>query len=131
MTDFLQFVTALREQMAASLSRSDVLRPLAWAVGILLFSLVTLVLSGKAPSWLLVIMVILIILVVVLYIGAYVFFALKNPDALRSEKYSLSKMAIEHGVYGDSASEIIDPSIANPSYRALPSPVDKGSGEQS
>ena len=33
---------------------------------------------------------------------AYGYFAVKNPDALRSESYSMGKMVIEKGVIGDS-----------------------------
>lgn len=37
-----------------------------------------------------------------LYGFAYVYCLLYDRDALRSERYSLQKMAIEHGMIGDS-----------------------------
>ncbi len=35
------------------------------------------------------------------FIWAYIYFSCKGPDYLRSEKYSLSKLAIEKGMIGD------------------------------
>ncbi len=43
-----------------------------------------------------------------LYICSYAFCLFSNPDALRSEKYTLHKMAIEHGLYGDNVTGVID-----------------------
>jgi hypothetical protein len=36
-----------------------------------------------------------------MYIVAYVYFALRDPDALRSESFALRKMAIQKGIIGD------------------------------
>ena len=41
---------------------------------------------------------------IVLYLIAYIYFAFKNPDELRSESYSIQKLAIEKGFIGDSIS---------------------------
>lgn len=101
MTAFLQIVSALKEQMHATLSRSDVLRPLAWLIGLLLTGVVAVAI-GKAPEWLLVLLASLLVGCILLYGVAYVYcLMLKDPDLLRSEKYSLQKMAIEHGLIGD------------------------------
>src|SRR5262249_35549561 len=101
MPDFLQLVSTLREQMNATLSRSDVLKPLAWLIGLLIAAAALLVFSGKAPDWLLVTIGVSLAASVAIYVVAYCYCLIKNPDALRSEKYSLHKMAIEHGIYGD------------------------------
>ena len=109
----MQFVSTLREQMHATLSRSDVLKPIAWLVGLL----VTLTLGlafGRVPHWLLMVSASLLGVSVALYVGAYLFCLLMDRDALRSEKYSLQKMAIEHGIYGDSRIGIIEPDTTNP-----------------
>lgn len=111
MPDFLQLVSMLREQMHASLSRSDVLRPLAWLVLILTTGTLTCVLA-KAPEWLLISMAVLLFLSIVLYIISYLYCLFNDRDALRSEKYSLHKMAIEHGMYGDSQTGLIEPDKA-------------------
>jgi hypothetical protein len=113
MADFLQLITMMREQMNATLSRSDVLKPLAWLIGIL--ATATIVpLFDKPPEWLLIALVTGLMLCVALYGCAYVFCLLKDRDALRSEKYSLQKMAIEHGMYGDSRIGLIDADVAGP-----------------
>jgi hypothetical protein len=109
MTDFLQLVSTLREQMNATLSRSDVLKPLVWPVGILA-TLTVAAAIGKAPTWLLVILAIFLGVALLLYLGAFLFCLAADRDSLRSETYSLHKMAIEHGLYGDSAIGLIDAS---------------------
>lgn len=43
-----------------------------------------------------------------IYLASYIIYALKNPDALRSEKYTLSKMAIEKNLIGDDISGLIE-----------------------
>jgi hypothetical protein len=126
MTTFFQLVSTLREQMNATLSRSDVLKPLAWLIGILA-TLTVLAAIGKAPTWLLIIFSSLLTVSICLYVGAYVFCLLNDRDALRSETYSLNKMAIEHGVYGDSRMGLIDPREANSAVVSSPAtPIEAG-----
>lgn len=45
-------------------------------------------------------------------IGAFWYFAVKNPDCLRSETFTLSKLAIEKGQIGDTTRGLIDQSQA-------------------
>jgi hypothetical protein len=56
-----------------------------------------------------VLLAVLLVLGCLLYIGAYVYFAWRAPDYLRSEKYTLSKLAIEKSVKGDNIRGFIDP----------------------
>ena len=49
MTGFLQLVASLREQMSATLSRSDVLRPLAWLIAILVAGTVVMAVVPGTP----------------------------------------------------------------------------------
>jgi hypothetical protein len=107
MADFLQLVSLLREQMHASLSRTDVLRALIWPIAILLIAILGLAYE-KAPDWLIVILTIMFILSLLLYGASYVFCLLNDRDALRSEKYSLHKIALEHGLVGDSSTGLMD-----------------------
>jgi hypothetical protein len=81
---------------------------LAWLVGILATATVALPLA-KAPEWLLALLAIFLTISIGLYLFAYLYCLFRDRDALRSERYSLHKMAIEHGIYGDSTSGIIDP----------------------
>jgi hypothetical protein len=42
-----------------------------------------------------------LIIVVLGFLAAYAYFAIKNPDALRTERYTLTKLAIEQYMSGD------------------------------
>jgi hypothetical protein len=124
MTNFLQLVSSLREQMSATLSRSDALKPLAWLIGILATSTV-LMLYVKAPEWMLAIMAFLLVASIFLYGFAYTFCLFKDRDALRSERYSLHKMAIEHGLLGDSSTGLFDPTTESQEPRLTPAAATK------
>jgi hypothetical protein len=106
-TDFLQLVSTLREQMNATLSRSDVLRPLSWLIGILAVMTLGLV-AAKAEQWTIAVGMILLVVSILIYGGAYLYCLLHDRDALRSEKYTLQKLAIEHGYFGDNRTGLID-----------------------
>lgn len=108
MSEFLRLFATLREQMQAGLSRSDVLRALVWPMSILLTAMIALV-AVKAPEWMLVLSAVLFVLFSILYGVSYSFCLLKDRDALRSEKYTLHKLAIEHGMYGDSGIGLLEP----------------------
>lgn len=110
MADFFQLVSTLREHMSAKLSRSDALRPLAWLIGLLALVFVG-ALHEKAESWILVVLLVSIFLAVLLYAGAYIYFLANDRDALRSETYSLNKMAIQSGLYGDSRIGLVEPEV--------------------
>jgi hypothetical protein len=101
MTDFMQLVSLLREQMNATLSRSDVLKPFAWLIGILSAAF-CISLFTKPPEWVLVALIVMLFASVCLYGYASLFCLFKDRDALRSEKYSLQKFALEHNLIGDS-----------------------------
>lgn len=106
MPDFMRLVATLSEHMRAELSRSDVLRALIWPFGILLLALT----SGnylRAPAWLMILFASLLVLLFLQYLFAYTFCLFKDRDALRSEKYHLQKMAIEHGLIGDDTTGLI------------------------
>ena len=89
---------------------------MAWLVGLLLTSLV-LAITAKAESWVVVSLLASVGITVGLYMGAYVFCLVVDRDALRSERYTLHKMAIEAGVYGDNKTGLIE---ITPQTRAVP-----------
>lgn len=113
MTDFLQMMSLLKEQMTATLARSDVLRPIGWLIASLLAALV---LSAWVHSadWLLACEAVMLVLSILLYLGAYIFCLLNDRDALRSEKYSLNKMAIEKRLVGDNLTGLFEEASAVP-----------------
>lgn len=115
MTDYLQ---SLFQRADIGQSRSAITNPLQWAIAILIAGIVLLWRAG-APTWILAVPVIFLGLFLVLFIGAYVYFAVKDPVALRSEHFALSKIAIEHGLMGDSISGLIDESKVLPPEKNL------------
>jgi uncharacterized membrane protein YraQ (UPF0718 family) len=105
-------------------SRSSIINPLQWTLVVLLFGILTALWHG--PAWLLIFFVVVFSLVMALLLFAYVYFMLKNPDFLRSERFSLAKTAIEKQGLGDNLSglrDIID--IVDGSDRKLLGPGTK------
>lgn len=83
-------------------SRSSVINPLQWTLVIVTAALLALTAIPHAPTGLIIGVACADGLVLLLIVAAYVFFMLKNPDALRSETYSLAKTAIDRKLLGDS-----------------------------
>jgi hypothetical protein len=84
-------------------AKSTVLKSLGWLIALLLPSTIAASHYGT-DKWLVVMLAILVCISILVYIGAYVFFTIKNPDLLRSEKFGIQKMAIQHGLVGDDLS---------------------------
>lgn len=97
-------------QHTARGARSTALHALQWTLGIVLTGITASLLSG-APTWLSIAMTVFAGLVLTVFLFAYVFLLLTNPDALRSEQYFLSKLAIEKGLVGDSNVGLVDADV--------------------
>lgn len=95
-------------QANAKGARSTALHSLQWVLGILLSAIPVCVFS-KAPEWVVVAIVAAAGLCFLTFIASYVFLLFSNPDALRSETFTLSKMAIEKGLVGDSLIGLNEP----------------------
>jgi hypothetical protein len=106
-TGLFQLFSSLQEQARASFLRTDVLRGLIWPTGFVATMLLILAL-GHGPNWLLVGIFVLFVVLIVFYLSSFYFFMKSDPDALRSERYSLQKIAIEKHLIGDSNIGIID-----------------------
>src|SRR2546428_4926911 len=92
----IKLIEALLQQAIAEGSRSTALKPLGWLLAMLLPS--TLFSAWqKSPSWLTVFLATVSVVVFAVYIGAFLYLLVHDRDALRSETYSLRKMAIQHG----------------------------------
>lgn len=98
----IPFSRHLQAGSEESRHRSDILKPLVWPLGLCLTATVTLSTFG-APVWVSAGTASMAVVLLTLYVGGFVFFAIKSPDALRSESYTLRKMAIERGLVGDSS----------------------------
>lgn len=103
MTDFVQQFLQSAETRG---SRSTVVSPIGWVLGISLAGLAAS-LKLSAPGWVLISLVIMGFLSFGTFLGAYIYFAITSPESLRSEKYTLTKMAIEHSAKGDNVVGLI------------------------
>ncbi len=113
-------------------AKSTVLYPLGWAIGLLIAGLIMLVCFAKPDLWLVQTLTALIVVGFVVYIVGWFIFAFKDPDALRSERYQLSKMAIEKTLQGDTLKGFAEAQIVDETVmKALPqmaSPPSKEAG---
>lgn len=94
------------QQALQSNSKSTVLKSLGWLIAILSSSTIAASRYGL-DKWLVIMFGILDGVAILAYIGFYFFFALKDPELLRSEKYTIQKMAIQHGFIGDDISGFV------------------------
>lgn len=97
-----ELFTTLLQQATRRGGRSTALYPLGWALAILASSLIAGV-YAHGPAWLIVALSVGCGVLLVAYLGAYFFFMIRDPDALRSEHYALSKMQIEKSQIGDTS----------------------------
>jgi hypothetical protein len=121
-------ITPFLRQATEHGSRSTVLRPLGWVIAILAGSVVAAI-EFKAPAWMGITLVSFMGLALLLYLGAFVYCLLTDKEALRSEKYSIEKLAIEKGIFGDSISGIIPTESDKMFPPAKPTIHIKGLGE--
>lgn len=84
-------------------SRSTAMNPLIWLVAAVLAALLTAANLEVQPTWIVPLLAGLTVVGVLAFLCAYFILLNKNPDALRSERFTLSKMAIESGLIGDSS----------------------------
>lgn len=101
-----ELITELLRQATHKGTRSTALQPACWGLAILLSGLLATV-AFDAPGWLSIILLILLCLLVLLFLTGYLYFMINDPDALRSEKFTLQKLVIEKGLVGDSSYGVI------------------------
>ena len=78
------------------------MNPLAWALGIVLSAILVAAGIHNVPPWVFLILGIAACVLVLAYLTAYFILLFVDRDALRSESFTLSKLAIEKSVTGDS-----------------------------
>ncbi len=118
----IEVIRWLLQQATAQGSRSTALNPIAWAFAVILSAVVASV-WVHSPNWLIILFSVFAALILVVFLFAYIYFALTNSDALRSEKFTLSKMAIERSVTGDTLRGFLEPSTANAALEAKVEPT--------
>jgi hypothetical protein len=78
--------------------------------------------SLKSPSFVTVFLAVVTGVILLVFLFAYIYLLVNDRDALRSEKFTLSKLAIERSVVGDSAVGFLDPSSGGRPERPIPIP---------
>jgi len=91
---------SLLQQSQANGSRSTALNPIAGALALLLSALLAAIWL-HAVMWVDVLLAVFASLVLAVFLFTYVYFVFKNSDALRSEKFTLYKIALERSLTGD------------------------------
>ena len=99
-------------------TRSSGMTSLQWLFGLCLTGLITSI-HYKAPGWVIGMLAFFSVLAFLLFCGIYLCSFLKNPDFLRSERFTLQKMAIERGLYGDNITGTVNPETVS-QERLLP-----------
>jgi hypothetical protein len=109
-------------------SRSDILRALTPPI-VACASALPLLAWTRAPLWALVGDGVIFAAFMLLYGVCYVYCFVRRPDALRSEKFQLTKYAIDSQLFGDSATGLIEVrATATPSAKAPEALTNLGSG---
>jgi len=99
-------IHAFLEQASAKGSKSTILQPLGWMMAICISATFSAGLFSPVP-WVTILFAVFSALTMALYLYAYLYSLYKNPDALRSESYTIQKLAIEKGFVGDDTSGTI------------------------
>jgi hypothetical protein len=81
-----------------------------------------------APLWVTTLLSVFAGSLLLVFMFAYLYLMFNDRDALRSERFTLSKMAIERSVTGDSLRGFIQEEFA--AGRVLEAPVEPTSGQQ-
>jgi len=82
------------DQAKIGQSRSSVLNPLQWTLAILIAGIVSL-LMAHGPNWLTIVLAALLSTTCAVFLCAFLYFMVKDPDALRSEPFYLTKFAMD------------------------------------
>lgn len=98
-------ISQLLQHSGASGARANGMQPLIWLLGLLLTA--TLASFSLATFWISIVLTVITVIAFFIFVYVYVYCLHKNPDFLRSENFSIQKMAIEKRYFGDSTSGLI------------------------
>ena len=114
------------EGSSAKGARSTALHSLQWGMGLILAS-IPMALYAGSPEWLLIFLASCLGILFMTFIGAYIYLLNIDRDALRSENFSLSKMAIEKGLVGDNITGLIQNNNDTKQLGSMDAVSDEGS----
>lgn len=104
--------TGVRELLShsdASGAKSTILKPLTWFLALIIGGIL-LLLQFDSPMGLTIMFAIIFCIGVVIFFFVYIYCLIHDRDSLRSEKFTIQKLAIEKGIMGDDIIGIIPPS---------------------
>ena len=96
----VQILHQFLEKYIGSGKKSTALQPIVIVALILLLGVLGSI-QVKAPSWMSVTLFCMFVGSILLFGVAYIYFMRNNPYALRSEKFNITKVAMERGLIGD------------------------------
>ena len=111
----LEIVRRLLQHGMLNGSRSTVVTMLAWMAATLASCMLGTVVFN-APNWMQVFVATMLGVDFFLFVAAYIYFGFTDKDALRSERYSIQKLAIEYNLIGDKAAGLFDSSADDPDH---------------
>ena len=102
-----QILRTFFENTSAKGARSSALHSLHVSTGVSFAGLMVAIYID-APEWVVLFIATILAILFLVYIGTYLFLLFNDRDALRSESFTLSKMAIEKGLIGDDLTGLIN-----------------------
>lgn len=125
----MQLLRELLSRATADGSRTNALNHLHWMIAA--FLVATLASAyNRMPNWVTLFLAAVMLVFLACYLVTHFYFMLRNPDALRSEKFTIEKMAIERGLYGDSESGIQSLARSTSSGRLLDDGSSRSAADQ-
>lgn len=117
----MELLRELLSRSTADGSRTNALNHLQWMLTAVLVS-VLIAFYQKAPDVLIYFLCAILIVLLVAYLVTHFYFMVRNPDALRSEKFTIEKMALERGLVGDNLSGVRKPNARDQFEYPTPTP---------
>ncbi|OFX25759.1 MAG: hypothetical protein A2041_14620 [Bacteroidetes bacterium GWA2_31_9b] len=102
----MSIIKELLHKSDASGSKSTILKPLTWLISVITGGII-LLLEFNSPNWLIIMFSIIMGVAILIFFFSYIYCLFTDKDAIRSEKYSIQKLAIEKGLYGDNVTGIL------------------------
>ncbi len=119
----LEQILSLLQHSSGRGSRSTALQPLTWLLAVLAVFFVGS-LKYRSPVWISAVILIAVVLTVLVYLTAYLYLIKNNPDATRSEKFALEKMALQQSRTGDNQSGFSERQLQEATAVVLPNTVE-------
>lgn len=119
----IELFKQLFSQSSSHGARSTALRPLNWFLVLLITGMISIHKFGL-PDWVLYLLGASLLITMLLYLLTYGYLLFTDKDALRSESFTIKKLAIEKGLVGDDITGKMLSSLLDDSRRLVESSQD-------